>query len=1139
MTEKITISKTASCLLEKIKKSYTLFFLLSFFIPIFVMLIICKTNSMYPFGSKSWLICDMDNQYISYFSYFKTAVKENGFFYTFSKTMGGDMLGFSAYYLMSPLNFLFFLVPAKGIPDMAAWISLIKLGLCGLSFYTLSSYKGRKFSNVIFSTAYALSAYNLFYLSNIMWFDAIYMLPLVVLGIRKIIDKNKPFLYIVTLLYTLLTNYYIGYMVCIFCVLYYLYSIFCVHHGTIREKLRRTLSFCTASLLAGGMTMWLLLPTKYSLEGVKAPFRLSSLTADTNFYWNDVFVKFLHGSHETLMAGMPNLFCGMLILFFAGVFFLSRQIPFKKKIGQAVLFVLFYFSFWISGLNLAWHGFNTPIGFPCRYSFLCCFLLICTAQEGFHQMHTMRTKNLCVAALLSLSAITGIIFLMYKKQFSFMENKDYWISLCFAASAAAVLFLSRCRLRRTASLVGFFLIAVELYLNGNSIYKDMESTATTYFDLYTDLAEEDCKLVAAIDSGFYRMEKNFFRTMNDPMLFHYAGLSHYSSTDSAAVKRFMGLLGFRDNGNWAYYNRGSTLSAESFLGVKYLLSRTKLPVPYLFVDKIDGTYIYENPYAFSMAFLTDGCAGVPDADTDSPFAFQNSLFETLWWEGGDMFILQPDVTLTLHNVYALDDAGNYLKADEGAEGYLEYSFTLMHDFPLYLYFNTDDMHVARIYVDGVDTGKYFDNKQYDILCVSDYTPAGAGDTVTVRVVLEQSSINITQALFCYEDPSVLQAYYAYQAAGAVTLQKLSDSHFVGSFDNTENRGEILFSIPFDEGWQVYIDKKKQDTAQSMGIFLSVSDVPAGSHTIELKYVPKGFLAGSLISLFCLAAFLGWLIYRLKKQQDAAACKRTVIIALTAACVALCYPAVCLSADKIRENKAKTVKTAANEAGQGTLFLGSMPQNQGGTDAKPIEWIILDIQDGKALIVSKYALACLPYSNGDATATWDNSFLRQWLNQDFYDTVFTKEEKDQILSTQLDNGRNATPYIDAGEDTCDKVFILDRYDIQTYFGVNAYLEENKFYSENAICSAVSAAAPPAGYYTLDQNQYENFYAYYNYSEQVVGSSGCWYWLRNPGLYTSGNALLVGGNGNVFDLGGFVTESNFVRPAMWIVYEEKFP
>ena len=1124
------------------KGLHVLFFSLSFLIPVFVMLGICHANGMYPFGQKSWLIYDMDNQYVSYFSYFKRAVKENGFFYTFSKTMGGDMLGFAAYYLMSPFNFLFLLVPTKGIPDMAAWISLVKLGLCGLSFYALSCYtfsdcEDRKFSGLIFSTAYAMSSYNLFYLSNIMWFDAVYMLPLVVLGIKKIVDKNSPFLYIITLSYTLLTNYYIGYMICIFAVLYYLYYVLCSHKGNIKMKVRQTALFCAASLLAGGMAMWLLLPTKYSLDGVKAPFRLSALTADKNFYWDDVFVKLLPGSSEDLMKGMPNLYCGVLVLFFAGVFFLNRTIALKKKIGLTVLFTLFYFSFYINGINLIWHGFNTPLGFPYRYSFLFIFLLVCTAQYGFLQNHIMSNKNRFTAAVLSLLAIASISFVMWKKQFSFMENKNYRISLLFVASSAIVLFLNRKKLQYVAFLLGLFFITAELYLNGSGVYKEFDAMPKSFYDLYTDLAEEDVRLLSAVDDNFYRMEKNFYRTMNDPMLFGYAGLSHYSSTEEIAIKQFMALMGFRNNGNWSFYNRGSTLAAESFLGVKYLLSRTKLSSPYVFVNRIDGTFLYKNPYAFSMAFLTDGSMEAFAADADSVFVFQNNLFETLWWEGGDIFTAQTDVLVSLHNLYALDDAGNYLKADEGAEGYIEYSFTLMNDNPLYMYLNTENMQPARIYIDAADAGAYFEIRQYDILCISDYTSADIGDTVTVRVVPGSSSINITDALFCYEDTAVLQAYHDYQAAGAVELKRLSDSHITGSFDNRENRNTILFSIPFSKNWLVYIDGKRQGTMQGAGIFLCVSNVPEGTHTIELKYVPKGFSAGLCISILCLAGTLAWLVYRTKRKHDIVLKRRLLIGAPVATGIVLLYLTVCFLVDDIRENGQKNSYKAQENTEQKTLFFGSMEQDGNLADeAEPIEWLVLDVQDGKALIVSKYALACLPYSSGEITVTWENSYLREWLNSDFYEMAFTKEEKEKILAVQLDNGETSTVYMDAGENTCDRVFILDSLDIQNYFGVNAYVEKNKFYSENAICEASAAAALNANSYSLSQDEYVAFYRNYGYSEQVVGSHGCPYWLRGPGLYTTGNARLVGSNGNVFDIGCFVTETNFVRPAMWIVYEK---
>lgn len=129
---------------QKIKDGrWIIYSILAFFLPVMVMLIICRTRGLYPFGENSWLVCDMDNQYVSYFSYFTAAVKEHGFFYTFSKTLGGDMFGFTAYYLMSPFNFLFLLCGIKEIPGLAAWISMAKLGLCGLSFYTLANYEGK------------------------------------------------------------------------------------------------------------------------------------------------------------------------------------------------------------------------------------------------------------------------------------------------------------------------------------------------------------------------------------------------------------------------------------------------------------------------------------------------------------------------------------------------------------------------------------------------------------------------------------------------------------------------------------------------------------------------------------------------------------------------------------------------------------------------------------------------------------------------------------------------------------------------------------------------------------------------------------------------------------------------------------
>lgn len=1114
--------------------------ILAFLLPVLVMLIICRTRGMYPFGEESWLICDMDNQYVSYFSYFTAAVKEHGFLYTFSKTLGGDMLGFTAYYLMSPFNLLFLLFGIKEIPKLVAWISMTKLGLCGLTFYTLANYEGKQFSNFIFSSAYALMSYTLFYISNIMWFDAIYTLPIVILGIKKLINEKKPFLYIASLAYALLTNYYIGYMICIFCVLYYLYYLLCVNGEKLRLKWKSSLIFSVSSLLAGGICMWLLLPAKYSLDGVKSPLHWNDLPMEPNFFWNDILVKLLPKSTESLMIGMPNIYCGILILFFVGVFFLNNKIPLKRKMGTMLLCVIFFFSFYLKGIDLIWHGFNTPMWFPFRYSFLFCFLLICTAKEGFASCPDMGLKNRIAASALTLLAICAVIVLMYQKPFSFITKNTYIFSFVFALASLMVVLLNRKRTAPIAALWGLGLMLAELGINGADIYKNPEGMPTAYYNLYADQAGPQADLISRLDSGFYRMEKNFYRTMNDAMWLDYAGLGHYSSTEKPQVKSFMQAAGYRNNGNWVLYNRGSTLSMDSFLGVKYLLSGSELKAPYVFVDKIDGTGIYENPYAFSMAFLTDGNLADISADYSSDrFAFQNELLGNACCED-DIFTRQQEYDISTQNLDMIDARGVYQKIDPGTEAYIEYSFTAYSGQPLYLYLNTDNMKPVHIYLNGVDAGLYFHTRQYDILSLNDYIDYSPGDKLSIQIVLCENTVSITDVQIYYEDTAALKACYEYQKEGAICLEKRTDSHLEASFENPEGRNHIFFSIPYDEGWSVYLDGKKTVTSVGAGIFLTVSDVPAGEHTIELRYVPRGFVPGLIISLICLALVLTWYLFLYRKNKDRLSVRNTVRGILTMAAICIIYLICLFFSGKAREVNAKDTHALymPDTDHRESLFMGHFEQdNHPANGTEPIEWIVLAVEDQKALIISKYALVYLPYAADGPTATWDTSYVREWLNHDFYENAFSDEEKQQIILSYLDNASDASKYIDAGNNTEDYIFLPDRDDIIRYYHINTEMGENQFYSEQAICEpTASAAALCESSYTLTQQMYDAVYRNYGYRADIVGTNGCEWWIRNPGLYTPMNALRVGANGNVYDLGNNVSYYAFVRPAMWISLED---
>ena len=99
----------------------------------------------------------------------------------------------------------------------------------------------------------------------------------------------------------------------------------------------------------------------------------------------------------------------------------------------------------------------------------------------------------------------------------------------------------------------------------------------------------------------------------------------------------------------------------------------------------------------------------------------------------------------------------------------------------------------------------------------------------------------------------------------------------------------------------------------------------------------------------------------------------------------------------------------------------------------IEWLVLEVEDGEALLISRYALDCKPYSVDSSNSTWDNSTLRQWLNNSFLNTAFTTLEQATISTTTVSADKNPIYYgLNPGNTTQDKVFLLSMIEAEKYF-----------------------------------------------------------------------------------------------------------
>ena len=191
-----------------------------------------------------------------------------------------------------------------------------------------------------------------------------------------------------------------------------------------------------------------------------------------------------------------------------------------------------------------------------------------------------------------------------------------------------------------------------------------------------------------------------------------------------------------------------------------------------------------------------------------------------------------------------------------------------------------------------------------------------------------------------------------------------------------------------------------------------------------------------------------------------------------------------------------------------IQLGTYPQTKAGNDKTPIEWQVLEVRDGKALLISRYALDCQQYNTSDTNVTWETCSLRTWLNGTFKNKAFTSSELATIVTTDVTADKNPNYSTSAGNATQDRVFLLSISEANQYFT-----------SDEARKCVLTEYAIAQGAYT-DGNH------------TVGGKATCWWWLRSPGG-TSNRTVGTGGDGSVYFGGSLVNyDSGCVRPALWI-------
>lgn len=838
-------------------------------LPALIMLAVYFGRGVFPVGNHSVLALDLNAQYIYYYEAFRQAVWEGkSILYSWSQSLSGEMIGIFGYYLASPFMIIYLLFPKGLIVEALLVVTLLKAASLGASFafFLRRTTKLSDLPLLIMSTLYALMAYTVVQAMNPMWIDAVILLPLIALGLQYFIDEGKFALFFVTLTLALFINYYIGYMLCIYCILHFLYYYFAKpRDGGWKTFVAKGAGFAGLGILCVLAACVMLLPIYLSLQNGKLDFSDPDYSLSLRFSLFNLLPKLLFDSYDSVnVQGMPFIYCGTLTLFLVPAFFCAPGISIRKKAATAGLITVLFAIMNISILDIGMHGFRIPNWLNYRYSFVFSFVLLNAAAHGFdHLQEIPRDKFIKTYGFLLI-----FVALIQLSQFEYIDNFTcIWISILLISLYALFLCLASNPLNATRFTQVLALIVVaELTANTALLLQDIHtevvfSDRTTYVPFIAE-SREAVAQVTEFDDDFYRMEKTYHRTVNDPMALGIAGLSHSTSTLNARALDFIDDIGYNQREHWSRYTP-NTIVADSLLGFRYILTKDqKLETFYEPVLTSGDITACRNPYALPIVFAAATGFDEEIINSSNPINFQCQLVTALTGENYmDLFTPIQDFTRTLSGVTESTYGSHKRFTSTGKMGSITFTVNVDRDGPVYAYFPTDYRDTCALAVNGETLTTLFGNETQIVVWLGDYK---AGDIIDVSLTVtgEQAYIRNATSYFYSLDVAAWEEAYAKLSRSPLELTRRTETFMQGTMTVYEDNTTVFTSIPYEGGWTIKIDGEPVEVkigADSLVCF----DVPVGDHEIEMSFCPPGLKEGAVISAAAIVLFALLVVYRKK------------------------------------------------------------------------------------------------------------------------------------------------------------------------------------------------------------------------------------------------------------------------------------
>lgn len=396
------------------------YIILGIFMSSVILLITFALSGYYPLGSSSILKVDLYHQYAPFHEELRyKLLNGESFFYSWEGGLGKEFLSQLAYYTCSPFSLLILLFPVKYLSEAILLFVFLKITLASFTFgYFLKNTFERNTPLIaIFSIMYTFMSFVTSYYWNIMWLDAIYTLPLIMLGIERLVREGSYKTYLFSLILCIFSNFYIAFLVCVFSVFAFLIRVFSEYSLKDEDDRKvifnRFIKFAILSLLAGGTTMILAVPTIVALLRTE-----TASTTMTNFEIYDnvyqIITAHFSGVEPVVLArneDLPNVYSGVLTMVLLPLYFFNKNISIKEKLMYTILLLFMLSASIFKQLDFIIHGNHFPANLPHRYTFIYSFFILYLAYKGLMNIKTVNIKfmYICSAIYIAIISFTELI----------------------------------------------------------------------------------------------------------------------------------------------------------------------------------------------------------------------------------------------------------------------------------------------------------------------------------------------------------------------------------------------------------------------------------------------------------------------------------------------------------------------------------------------------------------------------------------------------------------------------------------------------------------------------------------------------------------------------------------------------------